>query len=85
MVDVPSALQGLGKVLAANPKDPTALTVRAALQIRSNDLPGTIDDVQALKDLGRPNALLSGIQAALRRDVTQVLGQATTTTTPAGG
>jgi tetratricopeptide (TPR) repeat protein len=85
--DVPSALAGLGTVLAANPKDPTALTVRAALEIRSGQLEQTIADVTALKGLGRPNALVSGIQSALRRDVTAVLGEATTTTTtnPTGG
>jgi tetratricopeptide (TPR) repeat protein len=84
--DVQSAIDDLGKVLAADPKDPTAVTVRAALEIRSGQLEATIRDVTALKGLGRPNALLSGIQSALRRDVTQVLGEATTTTTkPAGG
>jgi tetratricopeptide (TPR) repeat protein len=84
--DVPKAIQGLGTVLAANPKDPTALTVRAALEIRSGQLEPTITDVTALRGLGRPNALVSGIQTALRRDVSQVLGQATTTTTtPSGG
>jgi hypothetical protein len=84
--DVPSAIDGLNTVLAANPKDPTALTVRAALEIRSGQLEKTIADVTALKGLGRPNALITGIQTALRQDVTQVLNQATTSTTnPSGG
>jgi tetratricopeptide (TPR) repeat protein len=82
--DVDQAIAGLGKVLAANPNDPTALTVRAAIEMRSGRLEQAITDVTALSKLGRPNALVSGIESALRRDVQQVIGQSTSTTTEPG-
>ena len=76
---VPSALAGLDTAIAAAPDDATARVVRAALRVRSGDVTGTVEDITALRDLGRPSALVGGIEVALQRDVATLLGPTTTT------
>jgi len=76
---VADALAGLDRAIAAHPDEPTARVVRAALRIRTDDVVGTVEDITKLRELGRPSALVAGIQAALQQDVAAMVGTTTTT------
>ncbi|HKY14906.1 MAG TPA: tetratricopeptide repeat protein [Microthrixaceae bacterium] len=79
---VADSISLLDEVIAASPDDPTARVVRAALAVRSGDLDTTAADVAVLRNLGRPSALVSGIESRLRDELAAMVGDDTTTTSP---